>query len=80
MSRGATIETNRRSIVKSISWRFFAAVITSLVVFCMTGKWEFAAKVGIVDTAIKLVVYFAHERAWNKIDYGRVPAGPDYEV
>jgi uncharacterized membrane protein len=80
MSSGATFETNRRSIVKSISWRFFAAVITSLVVFFMTGKMEFAAKVGMIDTAIKLVVYFAHERIWNKINYGRVPAAPDYEV
>ncbi len=80
MNGGATFETNRRSIVKSISWRFFAAVITSLVVFFLTGKMEFAAKVGMIDTAIKLLVYFAHERAWNKINYGRVPAAPDYEV
>jgi uncharacterized membrane protein len=80
MSGGATFETQRRSIVKSLSWRFFAALITSLVVFFMTGKMEFAFKVGLVDTAIKLVVYFAHERIWNKIDYGRVPAAPDYEV
>jgi uncharacterized membrane protein len=80
MSSAPTFETHRRSIAKSISWRFFAALITSLVVFFMTGKMEFAAKVGAVDTAIKLIVYFAHERIWNKIDYGRVPAAPDYEV
>jgi len=80
MSGGATFETNRRSIAKSLSWRFFAALITSLVVFFMTGKMEFAAKVGLIDTLIKLVVYFAHERVWNKINYGRVPAAPDYEV
>ena len=80
MTSGATFETNRRSIVKSISWRFFAALITSLVVFFMTGKMEFAAKVGMIDTAIKLVVYFGHERIWNKINSGRLPAAPDYEV
>jgi len=80
VSGGATFETSRRSIAKSISWRLFAAVITSLVVYSMTGKMEFAAKIGAIDTAVKLLVYFAHERAWNKINYGRVPAGPDYEV
>jgi uncharacterized membrane protein len=39
----------------------------------------FAAEIGVIDTAIKLFVYFGHERAWNKIDYGRVKA-PDYQV
>jgi hypothetical protein len=29
--------------------------------------------------AVKLFVYFYHERVWNKISYGRVVA-PDYEV
>jgi uncharacterized membrane protein len=80
MSGGATFETNRRSIAKSLSWRVLAAVITSVVVFCMTGRLEFAAKIGLIDTAVKLLVYFGHERLWNKIDYGRVPAAPDYEV
>jgi uncharacterized membrane protein len=73
-------ETKRRSVLKSLSWRFLAALITSGVVYMLTGKGDFAAKVGVVDTAVKLVIYFLHERAWDKIDYGRVPPAPDYEV
>ena len=73
-------ETRRRSVLKSISWRFFAAVITSCVVYVMTGKADFAAKVGAVDTAVKLFIYFLHERVWDRIDYGRLPPAPDYEV
>ena len=46
----------------------------------MTGKGEFAAKIGLIDTGVKLFIYFMHERVWNRINYGRVPAGPDYEV
>ena len=73
------IETRRRSLAKALSWRIVAAIITTLVVLAMTGRMEFAAKVGLIDTLIKLGVYFVHERAWNKIDYGRLRA-PDYEV
>jgi uncharacterized membrane protein len=73
------IETRRRSIAKSLSWRFLAGVITTLVVLTMTGRLEFAAEIGLIDTLVKLLVYFGHERAWNKIDYGRLRA-PDYEV
>ncbi len=73
-------ETRRRSVLKSLSWRFLAALITSGVVYVLTGKGDFAAKVGLVDTAVKLVIYFMHERAWDRISYGRVPPAPDYEV
>ena len=72
-------ESNRRSIVKSLSWRVLAAIITGCVVFAMTGKLRFAAEIGLIDTLVKLLIYFLHERAWNKIDYGRIVA-PDYEV
>ncbi|HEY4395515.1 MAG TPA: DUF2061 domain-containing protein [Polyangia bacterium] len=73
-------ETRRRSVLKSLSWRFLAALITSTVVYILTGKGDFAAKVGLVDTAVKLFIYFFHERAWDRINYGRLPPGPDYEV
>jgi uncharacterized membrane protein len=73
-------ETRRRSVVKSISWRIFAAIITSCVVYAITGKGDFAAKVGLIDTGVKLFIYFLHERVWDRIGYGRVPSAPDYEV
>jgi uncharacterized membrane protein len=73
-------ETRRRSVLKSLSWRFLAALITSGVVYVLTGRGDFAAKVGLVDTLVKLVIYFLHERAWDRINYGRVPPAPDYEV
>jgi uncharacterized membrane protein len=42
-------------------------------------RLQFAAEIGLIDTAVKLLIYFVHERVWNKIGYGRLPA-PDYEV
>jgi uncharacterized membrane protein len=72
-------ETRRRSVVKALSWRTLAGIITAVVALCMTGELEFAAKIGLIDTLVKLLIYFLHERAWNKISYGRVVA-PDYEV
>ena len=75
----AGLETRRRSIAKAISWRILAAIITACVALGMTHKLDFAAKIGLIDTAVKLLIYFFHERIWNKVNYGRVPA-PDYEV
>jgi uncharacterized membrane protein len=73
------LETRRRSLVKSLSWRFLAGIITTLVVLAITGRLQFAAEVGTIDTLVKLLVYFFHERAWNRINYGRLQT-PDYEV
>jgi len=76
---GTTIDLPRRSVAKSISWRIFAGIITACVGLAMTGNMDFAMKIGLIDTSVKLVIYFAHERVWNCIPYGRVKT-PDYEV
>lgn len=65
------MESTRRSIAKAVSYRVVGAVITSGLVYALTGKGEFAAMVGFVDTLIKTFAYFGHERLWNRIDYGR---------
>ena len=72
-------ETKRRSLAKALSWRVFATIITGTIVFVLTGKTAFALEVGAVDTAIKLVVYFVHERLWLLIPFGRV-APQDFEI
>jgi uncharacterized membrane protein len=74
------METTRRSIAKALSWRVLATVITSALVFVITGKGEFAATVGLADTTIKFFVYFGHERLWNRIDYGREQKHPEYYI
>ncbi len=75
----STFETRSRSIVKALSWRTLAGLITACVALAMTCELKFAAQIGLIDTLVKLLIYFVHERVWNKIGYGRVVA-PDYEV
>ena len=54
-------------------------VITMTVVLAATGKVELAATVGLADTAIKLAVYYAHERCWLKVRFGKLRP-PDYQI
>jgi len=74
------METTRRSIVKAISWRILATIITTVIALAMTGKWEFAATIGLADTFTKFFIYFGHERAWNRIPYGREVKQPEYMI
>ncbi len=73
------IDTPRRSIAKALSWRVLAAIITTSIVWAVTGKLAFAATIGALDTLLKLAVYYAHERVWNKIDFGRIEP-PEYQI
>lgn len=73
------IDTHKRTVAKTVSWRFFATIITGCVALIITGKVEVALSIGLLDTAIKLGAYYTHERAWNRLSFGR--AGPtDYDI
>jgi len=73
------METARRSLLKAISWRILATGITGLLVYALTGELEFAAKIGLADTLLKLFIYIGHERAWNRINFGREKL-PEYTI
>jgi len=54
-------------------------LITMAVTWAVTRQIHFAAEIGIADTVIKLGVYYFHERAWNRVRFGRQEA-PEYEI
>ena len=74
------MESNRRSLVKALSWRLLATIITTSIVFALTGKGEFAATIGVADTVFKFFIYFGHERMWNRFSYGREKPEPEYYI
>ena len=63
-------ETRKRSILKSISWRLICIVVSILVSFLLTGKWDIAVAIGTVYNVITMVLYYFHERLWNMIKWG----------
>ncbi|MHB0756746.1 DUF2061 domain-containing protein [Polaribacter sp. M15] len=60
-----------RSIVKALSWRLIGTLDTLVVSYFLTGKITLAASIASVDFLTKLVLYFFHERIWNKIKWGK---------
>ncbi|MGE4286689.1 MAG: DUF2061 domain-containing protein [Phycisphaerae bacterium] len=73
------MESHIRTIAKTLSWRVLATVITFSIVLIVTGKVSVAAGIGLSDTLVKLFVYYLHERAWNRVNYGRKPQ-PEYHI
>ncbi len=72
-------DSHSRSIVKALSWRILATVITASVVLIVTGEIRLAAEIGLIDTFVKFGIYYLHERIWNRVPYGQVKP-PEYTI
>jgi adenylylsulfate kinase len=69
-------EAKTRSIIKAISWRVWATLTTIAIVLLFTGRWRIAAAIGGVEVIAKLILYFIHERVWDKFHWGKVQLSP----
>jgi uncharacterized membrane protein len=64
-------ESRRRSIAKAVTFRVVATLVTAGLVFVLTGDWRVTGIVGGVDALSKLILYYFHERAWEKVCWGK---------
>ena len=61
-----------RSVIKTISYRIFGTTATTLIIFFVTHKFIFSLGIGVIDLFIKIVLFYVHERVWNKLSIGKV--------
>lgn len=64
-------ETNSRSLLKTFSWRVLATLVTMTLIYLFVGRVKIAMLAGGIDVVIKTILYYGHERLWNRIDLGR---------
>lgn len=65
------MDTPLRSLTKAISWRIVATLTTVLLVFMFTRNLIVSSGVGATELVVKILVYFLHERLWNKLGFGQ---------
>ena len=64
-------ETNTRSIFKGISWRVVATATTIAIVYFFFGRLDLAIAAGLVESVLKVALYWGHERIWHKLRWGK---------
>jgi len=64
-------ENLKRTFAKTISWRVIGTIATIVISYLITGTLALAFSIGFVELISKLILYFFHERAWNKIKWGK---------
>ena len=70
-------ESATRSVIKAFSWRILATLTTTLLVYAFTQRTDIAVTVGVLEGGTKMVLYFFHERIWNRLNVGRRPLRGD---
>ncbi|MDZ7738503.1 MAG: DUF2061 domain-containing protein [Bacteroidales bacterium] len=65
-----------KSIFKAITWRLIASATTFVLAYMFFYSDPFAAEkatgIALAEAAIKMVLYFFHERAWERLRWGRM--------
>ena len=63
--------THPRSFAKALSWRAIGSLTTFTLVWLLTGSTMIAASIAVAEIAIKIAIYYMHERAWLSVSWGR---------
>jgi uncharacterized membrane protein len=70
-----------RSVIKTVSWRAVGTLDTVVISYLVTGSLTMAASIGSIELFTKMLLYYFHERAWNRVDLGKHrPTGSDYQI
>lgn len=60
-------DSHTRSLLKGISWRFFATMTTMTIAWYITGTLQTAFEIGIIEFFLKIGIYYVHERIWATV-------------
>ncbi len=70
-----------RSILKAFSCALTGTLDTIVISFLISGRLKIALSIGIVELFTKVTLYYLHERAWNRLPFGRIQEKPpEYSI
>ena len=62
--------SNKRHILKTITWRVVGTVDTMMLAWLITGNPMTGFQIGLAEVITKMTLYFFHEKIWHKSKYG----------
>lgn len=65
------MDSTKRSLVKTISWRLTGSGATFGIGYLILGDFVVAGSIASIQLVANTILYFIHERLWNKITWGR---------
>ncbi|MGJ8665804.1 MAG: DUF2061 domain-containing protein [Patiriisocius sp.] len=73
LSKNAKVlESRKRHLAKTFTWRAVGTFDTVLLSFLITANPITGLKIGVAEMITKMILYYFHERFWYRLDYGLI--------
>lgn len=67
---GQVVESRKRHLAKTFTWRLIGTLDTMLLAWLISGDPLTGLKIGFAEVITKMALYYFHERIWYKINFG----------
>lgn len=73
-------EKRTRSILKAITYRIISIAIDATIAYAVTQNTKQTITLVLISNLVSIVIYFIHERAWNRVYWGKHSIGVDTNI
>ena len=63
-------DSKKRHLLKTITWRIIGTLDTILLSWLISGNPMTGLKIGAAEVVTKMILYYFHERAWYRVNFG----------
>jgi uncharacterized membrane protein len=67
---GMVLESRKRHLAKTFTWRTIGTLDTMLLAWIISGNPLVGFQIGVAEVITKMLLYYLHERIWYKFDFG----------
>jgi len=67
---GVILESRKRHLAKTFTWRTIGTLDTMLLAWLISGDPMMGFQIGLFEVITKMILYYLHERAWYKVNFG----------
>ena len=64
-----SVDTQKRTLAKTMTWRITASLTTFIIAWILTGDLVIGASIGVIEAIAKIFLYYFHERIWTNINF-----------
>lgn len=65
------VEKALRSLGKVVTWRILVTITNFIGGWLASGSWQVGLGVVSFALVVNSILYYVHERVWNKVDAGK---------
>lgn len=63
--------TRKRTLASAVTYRILSTILLGAISYLVTGEFTDTGVITVTFAFLATVVYYANERSWNRVDWGK---------